>query len=236
MIDIHCHILSGLDDGAKNMDESIAMARIAYDDGIRHIIATPHFTASYPIPSAIVYEKLVELQKELDRLRINVQLYPGHEVRLEDAQFVYKHEAEGEFFYLGSQSSHKFVLLEQPWSHYSEDSEEIIGWFLGRGTIPIIPHPERHLFFRERPELLLHLIRLGAWTQVSVDSLNGTNNEDARSFGRWMLEENIVHVLATDAHNVRRKPNLSEGFELVKAWMGEDQAEEIRKRALTIIA
>jgi protein-tyrosine phosphatase len=152
MIDIHCHILYGIDDGAQDLQESIEMARLASKDGIRHLFATPHFK-----------------------------------------------------------------------------------WFIQRGTRPIIPHPERHYFFRKQPELLTRLIDEGCWTQVSVDSLLGKNSDDAMDFAHRLIDDDLVHILATDAHNLHRKPNLSDGFRMVTERSGSQKAKEIHSRAQQIL-
>jgi protein-tyrosine phosphatase len=228
MIDIHCHILSGLDDGASDLQESVAMAKLAYKDGIRHIIATPHFTESIMSRAETRMEKIEELRQALKRARINVAITPGNEVRIESAEFVYDHEAAGSYHYLTPDK--RFILLEQRWSAFNERTEEICRWFLSRGTTPILAHPERHVFFRERPELLHQLLDLGVWTQVTVDSLLGKNGVQAELFGRELVRAGRAHVLATDAHNTKRKPNLSQGIRVVREIAGQEQTKALLER------
>lgn len=228
MIDIHCHILAGVDDGASDTDESIAMARLAQQDGIRHIFATPHFTLSYYNHRELVERKVQQLQQMLDDLSIDVRIHPSNEVRIESASFVYEQTKNDHYCYLGL--NQRFVLLEQPWGGYAPDSLELVRWFMARDIRPIIPHPERHIFFRQEPELLDQLIEAGAWTQVTADSLIGHNHEDARQFAERLVERGLVHTLATDAHNVRRKPNLSQGFAAIKQLAGSKAAEAIHDR------
>lgn len=233
MIDIHCHILCDLDDGAEHMLESVEMARIAYEDGIRHIIATPHFTLAYRNTASRVQRKVRELQQELDRLGIEVTIHPGNEVRLESKAFLYDQAKSGTFSYLDP--AHHYVLLEQRWSDYNPETIEVVKWFLQRRTRPILPHPERHSFFRKQPELIEQLIQAGVWTQVTADSLNGRNGEEVRRFAEWLLANDYVHTIATDAHNVRRKPNLSSGYEAVRRLAGEERAEQIKARCQQIL-
>ena len=99
----------------------------------------------------------------------------------------------------------------------------------------IIPHPERHFFFRENPELLDELIALGAWTQISVDSLIGKNGAEAENFALQLLSRGSIHTLATDAHNTKRRPNLSLGYAIVEQRAGISAADAIRSRMLTIV-
>ncbi|WJH36721.1 hypothetical protein N6H14_13900 [Paenibacillus sp. CC-CFT747] len=147
MIDIHCHILPGLDDGAADMQEAVAMARLAYEDGIRHIVATPHFTSAYPNGRAVVESGVRALQAELDREGLAVTIHPGNEVRLEDAARFRREAESGAFCFLDRQES--FVLLEQPWSGYNPETAGVVAWLRERGVTPVIPHPERHYFFRD---------------------------------------------------------------------------------------
>jgi protein-tyrosine phosphatase len=233
MIDIHCHILYGLDDGAKDLNESLEMAKIAYDDGVRHMIATPHCNMTMLNYKEIVLAKVLELQAALDEAGIQVQIHPGAEFMLENKSFFDEHYSKGSFHPLGK--SDKFILLEQRWDGYVPCTLEVLEFLKERGVKAIVPHPERHWFFRENPQLLISLIEAGAWTQVSVDSLLGKNNEDARKFSEWMVEQDLLHTLATDAHNVTRRPNLSLGYERVRQLAGEARIREIAGRAEEIL-
>ena len=233
MIDIHCHILYGIDDGAKDLDESLAMAKFAYEDGIRQIIATPHFTKDHMNDKKIIRDKVVQLQQLLDKEQIPIKIHAGNEVRIESAAFIYEHTRKKSFHYLGNKS--KFILLEQTWHAYNADTMEVAQWFMNQGIQPIIPHPERHSFFREQPGLLIDLIQKGCWTQVSVDSLLGKNTEDARLFAEWLVQHNCVHVLATDAHNIDRKPVLSVGYQIIESLAGIQRVEEMHSRLKQIL-
>ncbi|MFD2615090.1 tyrosine-protein phosphatase [Paenibacillus gansuensis] len=228
MIDIHCHILPGVDDGAKTLEESVGMARLAYEDGVRAIIATPHFTDSLRVKRETVLRLTADVQDALELAGIPLKVYPGNELRLESFDFVKEQVRHQSFCYLGRNGN--FVLLEQRWAEYTDSTPEVIRWFADQGVQPIIPHPERHIFFRTEPQLLLDCLEAGAWTQVSADSLIGKNSKEAEEFAYWMIDGNYVHTLATDAHNLIRKPNLSEGFARVRQRGGAKQAEAIMER------
>ncbi|MFC4812142.1 tyrosine-protein phosphatase [Paenibacillus sp. GCM10023250] len=232
MIDIHCHILPGVDDGAKDLAEAAAMARIAYEDGIRDIVVTPHFNAVYMTMADTVRRKLDELQAELDRQGIAIRLHPGNEVRIESKAFVERHAARGSFAYLGGPG--KFLLMEERWTDYDPDTPEIVARLLDAGVTPVLAHPERHFFFREDPELLPSLIAQGLWTQVSADSLVGNFGAEAREYGRKLILDGHAHTLATDAHNVTRRPNLSAGMAVFEelAGTGARAALEARMRSI----
>lgn len=234
MIDIHCHILHGIDDGAHDLAESLAMARYAYQDGIRHIIATPHLNIHYNNTRAYVQNKTEILQKAFDQNGIKITLHPGCEVQLKNKLTLYRQVEQHQFCFLGPGT--RYVLLEQRWTEYDPETPEIVAWLLARGITPIIPHPERHVFFRNQPELITQLIEAGAWTQVSVDSLLGNNNQEALEFANRLIDANHVHTLATDAHNIHRKPSLAIGYDYITDRVGKTRAEEINARCYGIIA
>jgi protein-tyrosine phosphatase len=233
MIDIHCHILHGVDDGAYDLAESLTMARHAYQDGIRHIIATPHLNIHYNNTRAYVQNKTAILQKAFDLHNIQIKLHPGCEVQLKDKQTLYRQVEQNEFCFLGPDA--RYVLLEQRWTDYDPETPEIIAWLLARGITPIIPHPERHIFFRNQPELITQLVEAGAWTQVSVDSLLGNNNQEALEYANRLIDANHVHTLATDAHNTNRKPTLAIGYTYISDRVGKARADEINARCYGII-
>jgi protein-tyrosine phosphatase len=233
MIDIHCHILPSIDDGAANMVETIEMSRLAYADGIRHIIATPHFNNLFHNTVGTVNRLVPLVQQALNRAGIDITIHPGNEVRLESKDFIFHHTLTEQYCYLAGNAG--FILLEQSWHNYYEPTLDIVRWFQDRGTRIIIPHPERHSFFRSDPQLLVTLIEAGVWTQVSVDSLLGKNSDAAQQFAEWLIQHNYAHTLATDAHNTRRKPNLSVGFDIVERFVGADRVTEMKDRARSIL-
>jgi protein-tyrosine phosphatase len=233
MIDIHCHILHGIDDGAYDLTESIAMARHAYQDGIRHIIATPHLNIHYNNTRAHVQNKTAILQKEFDIHGIQIKLHPGCEVQLKNKRTFYRQVEQHEFCFLDSKK--RFVLLEQRWTEYDPETLEIVAWLLARGITPIIPHPERHVFFREQPDLITQLVEAGAWTQVSVDSLLGNNSTEALEYANRLIDANHVHTIATDAHNINRKPILAIGYTYISNRVSKARAEEINARCYSIV-
>ncbi|NBD27153.1 tyrosine-protein phosphatase [Paenibacillus glycinis] len=233
MIDMHIHILPGVDDGAKNLEESVAMARIAYADGIRDIVVTPHFNGTFLTTADIVHRKVEELQTELDRQGVGIRLHPGNEVRLENRAFFDEHWRKRSFAYLGTPGA--YLLFEERWTDYDADTPEIVQRLRDADITPVLAHPERHFFFRENPEPLMRLLELGVWTQVSADSLVGNSGPEAQQFGRWLIEAGLVHTLATDAHNLIRKPNLSAGMAVFEALAGPAERAKLEARMSGIV-
>lgn len=233
MIDIHCHILYGLDDGASSLEESIEMARQAVQDGVSHVFATPHFTVTHFTHQEVVRKKVNELQQAIDEQGIKLTVHPGNEVRLESLDFLYEHIQHNSFHYLGEND--KFILLEQRWSEYDPKITEAVNFFVIKGITPIIAHPERHPYIRQQPELLDQLIESGAWTQVSVDSMLGKNGEKAREFSMTLLDNDLIHTIASDAHNTVRKINLSVGYDIIQERAGHERVLQIKNRIKSII-
>jgi len=235
MIDIHNHILFGVDDGPADLELSATMARIAHEDGIRTIVATPHFNHTWRVEKETVERKVAELQAELDRLGVPLSIVCGNEVRIEGAGFVLEALAKGRFCFLANNPA--FVLMEEPWEGFHPDTWDVLETMRGRGTTIVLAHPERHPFFRNEPKLLERMIATGAvWTQVSVGSLLGENGPDAQAYAERLVDGGLAHTLATDAHNLRRQPVLSPGFDIVSARAGAKAAEAIRERMARIPA
>lgn len=232
MIDIHCHILPGVDDGAKDLEMSLAMARASVEDGVRTMICTSHFTYSWKVDKPLVERKLAELRAALDDRGIPLRLLPGNEVRLESIAFVEDAMRSGSFCYLAGNPG--FLLLEQAWEGYNPDTPTLVKRLASQGTRTILAHPERHLFFRSSPALLEELLAEDAWTQINVGSLIGENGPDAQAFAFALLDRGLVHTIGTDAHNLTRRPNLSLGFAAIEARIGSAAAQAIRDRMASI--
>ncbi|WP_438446448.1 tyrosine-protein phosphatase [Gorillibacterium sp. sgz5001074] len=233
MIDIHCHILHGLDDGPKDLEESVELAKLIYADGIRHVIATPHFHQGLITDKRLILARIEQLHAELDRLRIGLTVHPGHEVRLDHPSFLEEQLRGGGFHFLGG--GRGYLLLEQRWTDYEPETPGIVKGLLEQGIQPILPHPERHFFFRETPSLLEDLVEQGAWVQVTADSLLGAHGEEARQFSEWMADRTLVHLIATDAHNMKRRPQLTLGYEWLETRLGAAYTAEMMARTEAIL-
>ncbi len=218
MIDIHSHILPGLDDGAKTIQDSIAMAQEAYEDGIRTIIATPHHkNGVFNNPSEIVIEKVKELNLALSERGINVRILPGSEVRaygemVEDLK-------QGKL--LTFNQNNRYIFLELPFDHVPKFVEQLVFDIQLAGYVPIIPHPERNSAFRENPIMLYHLIKRGALSQITACSLKGEFGKKIQKFSFELIEHNLIHLVATDAHGTgRRGEVLTEAYQLIEKTSG----------------
>jgi protein-tyrosine phosphatase len=231
MIDIHCHILPGVDDGPKSLDESFEMARFCVADGITHIVATPHCHRYVHLLRADIVPAVKQLNTDLEQAEIPLQVLAGSEIQVTDTT-VYRQEfSDGVYCHLGD--GKEFTLLEFNWSPelFPADAPELVSWILTQGTTPILAHPERHEFFRRDLTLLHPLVEAGAWVQITVDSLLGNHGPAPQALGETLLRTYPKAVLATDAHNMKRCSGLAAGYAWVREKFGNDRADNLLERA-----
>jgi protein-tyrosine phosphatase len=236
MLDLHCHILPGVDDGPTSLGEALAIARFCIEDGITYITATPHCHRHLRLLRADILPHVARFNQELVRAGLPLVVLPGAEIQVTDTAAYRRDFEAGLFCHLGG--GHAFTLLEFNWKGelYPPDAPELVSWLVGRGTTPIIAHPERHEFFRDDPARLTVLTEAGALVQVTVDSLLGNHGPAAQTAGERMLRTYPEAVLATDAHNLRRCSGLSAGYAWVRDRIGVEWAEDLRRRADGILA
>ena len=218
MIDIHCHILPGVDDGAPDTETSIAMARIAANDGIHTIIATPHLTdAAYPREKLI--EAVSQLNTALQQQSIPITILFGAEVQAHIALSVADRFCLADSFCL---------LVEFPHSYLPTDARELISALTTRSITPIIAHPERNSQIGRDPWLLAPLLEMGTKIQITAESLTGNLGMTAKNCAEYLLRSGHVHYLATDSHAPRfREPILSKAVKQAARIIGEEQAKKL---------
>jgi protein-tyrosine phosphatase len=236
MLDLHCHILPGVDDGPASLDEAMAMARFCVRDGITHITATPHCHRFLRLLRADILPHVARFNEELARTGVPLVVLPGSEVQVTDTA-AYRSDFEaGLYCHLGD--GRAFTLLELSWKEelYPADAPELVQWLCERGTTPIVAHPERYAFFWKDPARLRALTDAGAWLQVTVDSLLGNHGAGPRSAGEELLRAYPEVVLATDAHSLQRCSGLSVGYAWVRDRLGETRARDLRERSDRVLA
>ncbi len=227
MIDLHCHILPGLDDGPKEMEESIRMGQLAYEDGIRTIVATPHSLNSvYQNGKSMILTRVEELCSELrtQHSELSLKILPGADVHLSER--ILQEVEKGEVVTVGDGG--KFILIEFPYQSIPAQAEKILFHLLGRGLIPIISHPERNLEIMRKPGRYYEMIRMGCLGQVTAMSLTGDFGPQIRDGSERLMKSHLVHLIATDAHSVdRRPPLLSPAVKAAEKMIGRKEAEKM---------
>ena len=230
MIDLHCHLLPGVDDGPSELAESVELCRRAAADGCEVMVATPHQRHPYwwNDDRPLLEEKLAAVQERLgDRPR----LFLGSEIHLDSIELLDEIQVlpQGS---LSSLAGSRYLLLELSRQEgYGPDPEEVIHELLVGGWQPIIAHPEMYPWVAENDPLLVRLVEQGALLQVTAMSLTGAMNRRPRQVASQLLDAGMVHFVASDAHNLRsRPPGLSAAFRALCEGWGEQTA-----KALTIV-
>jgi len=237
MIDLHSHLLYSVDDGAASLEESLALARIAVADGIHTAVLTPHIhPGRYKNKRSSLLSKVLRFQGELESAGIPLLLRLGGEVRLsvESLELL----IEGEVPFLGTVDGYRIVLLEFPHQLIPVGSQQFIEKLLSMKIRPLIAHPERNKAVMAQPERIRIFVDSGCWLQLTAGSVAGRFGEHSKQTADWLIRNDLVHVLASDAHNAEhRPPILSEGRNALVALVGESKAwEMVRERPARIIA
>jgi protein-tyrosine phosphatase len=224
VIDLHCHILPGIDDGADDLATSVAMAEAFVADGVTHVACTPHILPElYHNSGPQIRQAVRQLQQVLDENGIPLQLLAGA-----DNHIVPDFVAGLRAGHLLSLGDTRYVLVEPPHDVPPPRLEEFFLELLANGYFPILTHPERLSWIKSHYGAIGRLARAGVWMQVTAGSLTGAFGRNARYWAERMLDEGHVHVLATDAHDtIRRPPNLGQGRDIAAVRVGAREAEHL---------
>lgn len=225
MIDLHSHIIPAIDDGAQSWEEAISMCRMAWEDGIQIIAATPHvFNGVYQPDIANIVDQCAQLQNRLRSEKISIQIIPGAEVHscinlpeLLRAQPTLTMNGKGRYF-----------LLEFPHTTLPPNAEQFIFELMLHDYVPIIAHPERNARIQDDASLLEKLVSRGALCQVTAMSLTGNFGKRAKECVYKLLRSGCVHLVASDAHGtVTRPPILSKARQQMLECVGADKTREL---------
>ncbi len=221
MIDIHHHLLYGLDDGATDLDTSLKMAQMAIDDGITHIACTPHANSEYPFRPDENAARVARLREQIgDRLTLGLgcDFHLSYD-NIEDAlTHPVKYTINGK----------RYLLVEFPDFAIPQNIASNFYEMSVAGMVPIVTHPERNLTLMQKPEKLAEWIRTGCLVQVTAGSLMGRFGRGPQRIARLLVDRRWVHVIATDAHNTgSRPPVMSEARDFLSSEYGEEEAQRL---------
>jgi protein-tyrosine phosphatase len=222
--DVHCHLLPGIDDGPKDWETSLALARQAAAEGIRAIIATPHQLGRYEGNTREqILELAAEAQERIHKAGLPLTILPGADVRVQEdlARLV----SERRVLTLVDRQAH--VLVE--WPHEQVlPLGNLIHQLQCQGVDCILSHPERNDQLQQNPGLLRPWVQQGCLVQVTSGSITGHFGPAARELSRRLFRENMVHLVATDAHDLtHRRPLLRAAFKTVSRWVGIARARKV---------
>ncbi|MEQ2525830.1 tyrosine protein phosphatase [Robertmurraya yapensis] len=236
IVDIHNHILPGLDDGPKDWGEVKLLAQQAIEAGISHVIATPHHKHQH---KEHFYEnspsRIIDLVEEANRLfkenRMPISVYPGIEFHLhEGIDLDIEHKLHD---FLTLNDTGKYILMEPPCSYYPCYTEDVLIRLLEKGFVPILAHPERNRVLRKHPEKIYNLVQMGVLVQVTAGSITGVHGRRLKNFSMHLLDHNLVHFVASDAHHFsRRKFELMNAYEYIKAHYSDDLCMYLKRNSI----
>jgi len=224
MIDLHCHLLPGIDDGPESLDEAIALAAHAVKSGITYAVVTPHVhIGRYENDLPSIRRDLAKFQAELDSLKIPLRLGLGGEVRL--GAEVMDLVAESRIPFLGERDGYRIMLLEFPHGHIPVGADKFVAWLLKNRIRPLIAHPERNGEIMDDVNKLTPFVTMGCMLQLTAGSVEGRFGEPARERAVDLLRRGWVSVLASDAHNLEhRPPELEPGRRAAEEIVGERES------------
>jgi protein-tyrosine phosphatase len=227
VIDLHCHYLPGIDDGAQTLAESLDLARAAVEAGIHTAVMTPHVHPGRYENSAPTIRKLcAAFQRVLEHQEIPLQIRAGGEVRISsDIIAMVEHD---QVPFIGELAGYRVMLLEFPHSHLLLGADKLIKWLLARHIRPLIAHPERNKDVMRNVEKIAPFVQMGCLLQLTGASILGQFGKPAQRTAMTILERGWASVVATDAHNLRhRPPNLDLAYAALVDIGGESLARQL---------
>lgn len=236
MIDLHCHLLPGIDDGPEDLATALRLARHAVAAGVRTSVVTPHMhPGRYANRAANIRAAAANFQQSLDAEGIALEILCSAEVRLDHE--ILSWVGEEQIPYLGHWQGERVMLLEFPHSHVPVGADKLVAWLLKQGIRPMIAHPERNKDILRSIDKLLPFVRLGCLLQVTAGAVAGSFGENAQVRAVDLLSRGWVTVLASDAHNMEaRPPELEPGRVAAAKIVGEEESWKlVRDRPAEII-
>ncbi|WP_373738916.1 tyrosine-protein phosphatase [Jeotgalibaca porci] len=233
MIDLHCHILPGVDDGAASLQESLSMAEQAIAQGITHLLCTPHHNnGRYENEKSSVIAAVHHLQNALDERNLPLTLLEGQEVRV-TGELITAIEKDHLLF---TDITDTYLLLEFPTQDVPAFSESLFFELRTLGKVPVIVHPERNAIFREDPNRLIPFLEMGCLAQLTAPSIVGIFGKQIQKTAHEMVTHNLVQMVASDAHGIsKRRFYLKEAYEIIEQEWGKEKVLQMQQVARDLI-
>ena len=222
--DIHCHIVPGVDDGATDIGETVKLLRMEYEQGVRTVIATPHFRfRMFETPAEKVREQFRLVEKAASEISPDLHVYLGCEFHANMEMLPMLREQK-----VMTMAGSRYVLTE--FSHNSEESyiRERLGALLSGGYKPIMAHIERYEATRNSLDFVEELADMGVYMQINADSITGKDGFFAKRYCNKIMKDGLLHFVGSDCHNsAKRSSRIGEAYRMVSAKFGQDYADEL---------
>ncbi|MBQ9573523.1 MAG: hypothetical protein IJR22_09135 [Acidaminococcaceae bacterium] len=232
-IDIHSHIIPGVDDGSPDLETSLGLLRMAAENGTTDIIATPHvIDVSTTLTWDAIRRHVEDLQKEADQQEIPIRIYPGAETELNWDLLELMRKERSAFCLAGS----RYCLMELPSLMLPPHLDEIVYELQLLDIVPVLAHPERQMQLMEKPRMLLEFLKKGCAAQSNGGSVTGVFGPRVQHNVEQLLNQNVIAFMGSDAHNLRRRnTNLKEAKEKITERWGSEAAKELFETRPTYI-
>ena len=232
IVDLHNHVLPGVDDGPSTELEAILLIQNAAKNGVTHIVATPHHRNGQFNQDINEIKNSIHIMNLLLQDRgIPVTILPGMEVHLHGE--IMEDLEKG---MLTLADSHKYVLIEFPTQQIPQFTEAVFYELQLKGYIPIIAHAERNGEIRRHPKKLVELVNKGALVQVTAGSVTGANGKDLQKFALKLCHHQLVHFIASDAHDFKNRPFLiQQAFLVIQQKFGKEFVKYYQKNAIYVL-
>ncbi|MDR2833669.1 MAG: tyrosine protein phosphatase [Streptococcaceae bacterium] len=228
MIDLHCHILPNLDDGPDSLATALKMAKKAVKEGITHILATPHHNMRYSNPKHKIMDEVAWFQNELNQAKIPLRIFEGQEVRVHSNLL---DEIQNDRI-LFTDVEDTYLQLELPSNEVPEYFEVLLYDLRNIGITPILVHPERNSVIYNNPNLLYQYLNMGVLSQITAPSIVGVYGKEIQKFAHKLIETNMAHMLASDAHEIgMRDFHMKQAYGIIRKHHGKGRVYEMKEVA-----
>lgn len=232
IIDLHSHLIPGVDDGAQTIEQSIELARQAVEEGVEHMVLTPHHrNGSYLNRSEEIIRYTQALQEEYNKANVNLKVYAGQEIRLTEHFFDDLYNGD----LLSIDYDQKYYLIEFPSDHVPSFAMEILQELIEEGITPIIAHPERNHELMTNLYRLYEFVSIGCLSQITTSSFSGYYGDKLVENSRQIINYNLAHILASDVHHIEHRPmNFKVAFERLTNEYGLELTRSFKNNARDI--
>ncbi len=233
VVDLHCHLLPGIDDGSKNLEISLSLAKTAIHNGVTHALLTPHhMNGVYINHKTDVIAETKNFAEQLEINGINLKVFPGQEVRI-NGDLLTALDNDDILF---ADANNRYLMLEFPDNDVPHYTKKMLYEIQQRNIIPVIVHPERNAAIIANPQLIYEMVTQGCLAQLTASSYVGTFGKKVSKFSHELIKSGQVNVIASDAHHLPgRKYEMREAFDKLKKEFGAARSAQFEINAENIL-